>query len=239
MGFRFHKSIRLLPGVRLNLSKSGVSTTFGVRGANVNVGKRGIRRTIGLPGTGISHTAVLSSETKGLKQGPFDSDQVQRRPNSRYGCLALLIVAILLIWLSSCNSELPHDPNLAPASGAASNFTNGQTAYVTASRLNMRDGPSKADSVMGQLPIGSQVRILDRSSEWLKVAHNGAMLWISAEHVSETGPDHEVPASRLPVIATEQQSRAETSGGLFWGKSCKKGKPCGNACIARDRVCHK
>jgi len=30
MGFRFRKSIKLLPGIRINLSKSGVSTSVGV-----------------------------------------------------------------------------------------------------------------------------------------------------------------------------------------------------------------
>lgn len=55
MGFRFHKSFRLFPGVRLNLSKSGVSTTLGVPGANVNIRGRRVRRTVGIPGSGLSH----------------------------------------------------------------------------------------------------------------------------------------------------------------------------------------
>ena len=41
MGFRFRKSFKLMPGVKINLSKSGVSTTIGGRGASVNVSKRG------------------------------------------------------------------------------------------------------------------------------------------------------------------------------------------------------
>lgn len=58
MGFRFRRSIRLAPGVRLNLSKSGVSTTIGVPGANVNVG-RAPRATLGIPGTGLSYQTSL------------------------------------------------------------------------------------------------------------------------------------------------------------------------------------
>ena len=60
MSLRFFKRIRLLPGVSLNLSKSGASLSFGPRGAKVTVGPRGIRKTVGLPGTGISYTTQRS-----------------------------------------------------------------------------------------------------------------------------------------------------------------------------------
>jgi uncharacterized protein DUF4236 len=38
MGFRFRRSFRLMPGIRMNVSKSGVSTSFGSRGAWFTVG---------------------------------------------------------------------------------------------------------------------------------------------------------------------------------------------------------
>lgn len=56
MGFRFRKSISIIPGVRVNLSKSGVSTSVGKPGATVNFSTRGTRTTIGLPGTGVSYS---------------------------------------------------------------------------------------------------------------------------------------------------------------------------------------
>lgn len=52
MGLRFRKSIRLMPGIRLNLSKSGVSASLGGPGATVNIGKRGVRGTVGVPSSG-------------------------------------------------------------------------------------------------------------------------------------------------------------------------------------------
>jgi hypothetical protein len=57
MGFRFRRSFRLMPGVRINLSKSGVSTSIGGRGAWFTVGPRGARTTVGIPGTGLSYTS--------------------------------------------------------------------------------------------------------------------------------------------------------------------------------------
>lgn len=56
MGVRFRRSIRLGPGVRLNLSKTGVGASFGVRGARYSVHSSGRRtRSVGIPGTGISY----------------------------------------------------------------------------------------------------------------------------------------------------------------------------------------
>lgn len=69
MGFRFHKSIKLFPGVKINLSKSGVSTSVGAPGATVNLSRRGVRGTVGLPGTGISYSERLNTNEPGQNQG--------------------------------------------------------------------------------------------------------------------------------------------------------------------------
>lgn len=44
MGFGFRKSIKLAPGVRLNLSKRGASVSGGPKGAKVSVNTRRERR---------------------------------------------------------------------------------------------------------------------------------------------------------------------------------------------------
>lgn len=56
MSFRFRRTFRIAPGLRLNLSKSGVSASVGRRGLWFTVGPRGTRETIGIPGTGLSYT---------------------------------------------------------------------------------------------------------------------------------------------------------------------------------------
>ncbi|UVO34505.1 DUF4236 domain-containing protein [Bradyrhizobium arachidis] len=57
MGFRFRQSFKIIPGIRLNLSGSGASVSFGPRGAHFTIGPHGTRTTVGLPGTGVSWTA--------------------------------------------------------------------------------------------------------------------------------------------------------------------------------------
>jgi hypothetical protein len=54
---RFFRRVKLLPGLTLNLSKSGPSLSMGVRGAHVTVGRHGVRRTVGIPGTGLFYTS--------------------------------------------------------------------------------------------------------------------------------------------------------------------------------------
>ncbi|WP_354202860.1 DUF4236 domain-containing protein [Bradyrhizobium sp. JR4.1] len=56
MGFRFCRSFKIIPGVRLNLSGSGASVSFGPRGLHYTIGPHGTRTTVGLPGSGVSWT---------------------------------------------------------------------------------------------------------------------------------------------------------------------------------------
>lgn len=54
MAFRFRRSVKLVPGLRLNLGLRGASLSAGVPGATVNFSRRGARTTFGIPGTGFS-----------------------------------------------------------------------------------------------------------------------------------------------------------------------------------------
>ena len=53
MGWAFRRRIKVIPGVYINLSKSGISTNVGVRGASMTFKSDGVYRNLGLPGTGI------------------------------------------------------------------------------------------------------------------------------------------------------------------------------------------
>ena len=95
MGFRFRKTIQILPGVKINLSKSGISTSIGVRGATVNIGKHGTRATVGLPGTGISYSEKLSDPTHPAaeSQVPLNVAVVVPKSGSRLVWFIIVVVA--------------------------------------------------------------------------------------------------------------------------------------------------
>lgn len=56
MGFRFRRTLKIAPDIRLNFGKKGISTSIGPRGAKITLGKDGVRTTVGLPGSGMSYT---------------------------------------------------------------------------------------------------------------------------------------------------------------------------------------
>jgi hypothetical protein len=70
MAFRFRRSIKLMPGFRLNFSNSGLSLSVGTRGAWVTFGKKGTRTTVGVPGTGLSYSHLEPHHRSHHKAGP-------------------------------------------------------------------------------------------------------------------------------------------------------------------------
>jgi hypothetical protein len=66
MPIRFHKSFKIFPGVRVNLSKSGIGLSEGVGPVHVSEGPRGTRETVSVPGTGVS---FYEQQTRKKKKG--------------------------------------------------------------------------------------------------------------------------------------------------------------------------
>jgi tetratricopeptide (TPR) repeat protein len=65
MPFRMYKSVKLGKGVRLNLSKTGVGLSAGVKGARYSVHSSGRRTTsVGVPGSGVSYRKTTSSKSR-------------------------------------------------------------------------------------------------------------------------------------------------------------------------------
>ena len=67
---RFRRKAKLFPGVYLNFSKSGISTTIGVPGASINFNKQGTFLNTGIPGTGIYDRKKIGGEVKGKRPDP-------------------------------------------------------------------------------------------------------------------------------------------------------------------------
>ena len=69
MGWRFRQSFKIIPGVRLNLAKTGLSLSVGGAPLTLNVGRRGVYGTASIPGTGIQFRQRLDSGS-GLPRSP-------------------------------------------------------------------------------------------------------------------------------------------------------------------------
>lgn len=65
MAWAFRRRIKVIPGVYINLSKSGISANVGVRGASLTFKSDGVYRNLGLPGTGIYSREKIDSYGQG------------------------------------------------------------------------------------------------------------------------------------------------------------------------------
>lgn len=87
MGLRFRKSINLGP-LRINLSKSGVGFSVGVKGFRVGRSAKGKNTaTVSLPGTGLSYVQDLDGDSikdtvEDIKD-IFDGDKDTKKSKSK------------------------------------------------------------------------------------------------------------------------------------------------------------
>ena len=91
MAIRFRRRIKLLPGFYLNVGKTGVSTSVGVRGASVTLGKTA-RVNVGLPGTGLSVSQVIGSTATDA-----GSPVPQSRRSAWHAAFEALLTFIILV----------------------------------------------------------------------------------------------------------------------------------------------
>lgn len=113
MSFRFRRSLKLAPGVRLNLSGSGLSMTVGPRGASVNFGPRGTYVNSGIPGTGLYSRQRLASDEPRSSSGPSS------RVASGAGAAPTVTVAISIQIDDETGAISFKDDSGQPASEAA------------------------------------------------------------------------------------------------------------------------
>lgn len=91
MGFRFRKSVKLLPGVRVNFGLNGASLSVGPRGASVSIGKNGTHTNLSIPGTGISFREKVghsSAQKKRLEERYVNAQMKIEREQHRQDALS-------------------------------------------------------------------------------------------------------------------------------------------------------
>lgn len=77
MAWRFRKRFKLFPGFFLNMSKSGISTTVGIKGFSMNLNKKGAFLNTGIPGTGLSNREKLTSSST-------NNNSIEQTPMQKY-----------------------------------------------------------------------------------------------------------------------------------------------------------
>lgn len=93
MGFRFHKSFKILPGIKLNINKKSVGVTLGTKGAHYTINSKGKRTaSVSLPGTGLSY----STSVGGTKNKQKDTPKNKINNVIRIGIAIVVVVCVAL-----------------------------------------------------------------------------------------------------------------------------------------------
>jgi hypothetical protein len=169
MGFRFRRSVKLFPGLRLNFGKRGISASIGVRGAHVTYGPTGTRTTVGLPGSGLSYTQLEKSHRNNpaATTGAPPTDPGIPQGNARRGFLWIgLIVTGLAVTISQLTTPSPPVPVSAPP----------QTLSPTVPRAaaQVSDAETAAETKRAALGL-IQIRHAVANSSTLKLSRVTAM----------------------------------------------------------------
>jgi hypothetical protein len=118
MAFRFRKSFKILPGVRLNVGSKGISSvSIGKRGASVSVGKSGTYVNAGIPGTGLSYREKINassganSSAGGGNGTSIPAGTVPTGNSHAHGCLKAFAWAVGIIFSLSILTAMCDGPD--------------------------------------------------------------------------------------------------------------------------------
>lgn len=107
MAWSYRKRIKIAPGVHINLSKSGISTSVGPTGAKVTFGPKGTYLHTSIPGTGIYSRKKIGSgfgstdqalNLSSISSNNGHTSSVNNNEDKR-GCLRAIFWGLLVIWL--------------------------------------------------------------------------------------------------------------------------------------------
>lgn len=195
---RFRKSIRIAPGVRINLSRSGLSTTLGGRGGSINI-----------PGTGLSYSQRV---TRGGGGGASNDGAAQKGGCAGVGCLGFFILMLIGVCgdpdsPSSSPGLVTPSPYSVPSYSAPVTTETREWFYIHGT-LNVRAQPDKSADVVRTLRRGDYVQLAPKDANgWARLYSTGSAegyVYRASELVRTQAP---------AVRSTEATRRGVYSGG--------------------------
>ena len=149
---RFRKSIKILPGVKLNLNKKSASVTVGSKGMHHTVSTNGNTTTsVGIPGTGLSYVETKSKKKKGknaeitepettsnsyntnLEYALPKETKMKKPKKQKKKIIISIIIGILILGIIGC--LLPPSLESLQASITQKDYEIGDTASIKISPL--------------------------------------------------------------------------------------------------------
>lgn len=103
-GWNFRKRVKIAPGVSVNFSKSGMSTSVGPRGAKVTFGPKGTYLNTGIPGTGLYKRQKIGGGSSTPTSYSGGSSSGSSTGNGcLYSCLFVGLWFVILVIFAMCS----------------------------------------------------------------------------------------------------------------------------------------
>lgn len=157
MGMRFRRSVKIMPGVRINFSKSGMSTTIGPKGASINIGKKGTYLNTGIPGTGLymrekiggSKTTTRQASSSAGKSKGYDPEFLRRY--DLYKPVTIKIDSSGKITIEDKNGDVITDEFFLKKMKATSDFKAQKEQLISQWREKSEQEYQKSQSALAEL----------------------------------------------------------------------------------------
>lgn len=222
MSFRFRKSFRIAPGVHINVSTSGLSTTLGPRGMSVSTGRRGTFLNAGFPGTGVSTRGRLAGGGGHSFVGGGEEGKA-----SGCGCLGAGVAGFFMLVLAGmCGDTTTLDTPYAgytPAYRESSShysasdnhgaYTDRRDDLYVHGSMNVRSEANKHAAVVRTLSRGDRVTLGPKDANGWAPLFDYAGRQTGFVYRASDLVQTQVPAARSAAAGgTSRRSSAESRG---------------------------
>lgn len=92
MGMKFRKSVKLAPGVKLNIGKKSVGVSFGNKYGGISMNSRtGTKARVSAPGTGLSYTTKVGNHKSSSSSNAINTTSHDNVAPTKDKTVALLL----------------------------------------------------------------------------------------------------------------------------------------------------
>lgn len=204
MGWRFRKSFKILPGVKLNINKKSIGVTFGGKGVHYTVNSKGKHTaSVGIPGTGLYYTESHTKKKKSAPASNYGNNHITNssspKPKKPFGCGTVLITFVCCMIfagiVSGFGNKDPVNEDIETSSAAVIESAETEAIekrimYATAD-LNVRSGPGTSYNVISTLPEGSEISVIGEDNGWAEIEYSQSPAYVSSSYIDSEQPTEE------------------------------------------------
>lgn len=214
MGFRFRRSIKIAPGIRLNLNAKSTSVRIGPRGLGYTFSSTGKQHvSAGIPGTGISVTETLKPARKPARSYPELTAQslalIDTEKKTPSGLSIVIGIVAILFGIGWCSNRVSKPesslllesrqsenvetapvestaaaPNVSIAPQTVDPTIQAVGLYTTAG-VRLRAEPTVNSDIILTVPDGALVKSFLTKGQWHNVTYGARIGWIRGDYLAK------------------------------------------------------